>query len=113
MVCQRLTLSTPPATLARRDVGLRGVSGHLRDVEAFVVGHGQDHHPAWRDLLDSPPKIEKRKDPKDGLSYTMQEVFKYYGKHKGRARWDMASPDEFDVARAQSNRRRSLQRNTQ
>jgi len=67
----------------------------------YILGLS-DHHLALGDLLDSPPNSEKRKDPKNGLSYTKLEFYKYYGKEQGRDMWAMAAPDEFDVACAQS-----------
>ena len=36
-----------------------------------------------KEVLENPPLVEKRNDPKDGRSYTKQEFFKYYGVHEG------------------------------
>ena len=52
-----------------------------------------DHQLALSDLLDSPPRIEKRND-KDGRSYTKNEFLKYYGLQKGRDMWAMTAPNE-------------------
>jgi len=49
------------------------------------------------ELLESPPSMEKRKDPKDGLSYTKEQFFKYYGVQEGQTMRDVAIPDKDEV----------------
>lgn len=66
----------------------------------YILGIG-DGRRALKDLLDSPPKTETRKD-KDGLQYTQLEFFKYYGFREGSEIWAAAAPDEVEVACAKS-----------
>merc|ERR1712217_764656 len=61
-----------------------------------------DHKEFLRELLDSPPATEKRKDPFDGKTYTKHEFYKYYGSREGEERWSIADIDEVEAARAQS-----------
>jgi len=78
-----------------------GKAVHLILPNNHILGV-EDQHLRMKDLLDSPPPNEKRKDPKDGHRYTKREFFKYYGSQEGQLMWDLAGPDEMEVACAQS-----------
>mmetsp|Transcript_14201 Transcript_14201/g.28102 ORF Transcript_14201/g.28102 Transcript_14201/m.28102 type:complete len:455 (-) Transcript_14201:157-1521(-) len=99
----RFTEEAPVADVVKCCRRETGASATFILPNNHVIGLS-DHHLTIKELLDSPPCTEKRKDPHDGHGYTKREFFKYYGSRKGQEMWDKAIPDE-EVAYAESWRR--------
>lgn len=101
-VCQ--LLMSPSDSVANVFIGIAhetGKSATLLLPNNHILG-SSDRSLTLRELLDSPPQMEKRKDPNDGLNYTKREFFKFYGQQAGHAQWAKATPDEAEAACAQS-----------